>query len=118
VTYTITAGNTGARRLSAVVLTIPTWAALRNCTPAVTAGTVAGPVQVHSSMVCYAQYTFDQDTFEAGALEFVASAQPFELQQAVTSLASTVTPQYRTGWVFYQGACAMPSARKSVRCSS
>lgn len=104
VTYTIRAGNTGARRLSAVVLTIPPWAALQNCTP-----DVAGPIPVHGSMVCYASYTFNQDTFEAGSLDFVASAKPAELQQAVESSPATVTPSYTTQWTFYQGACVMPS---------
>jgi hypothetical protein len=117
VTYTITAGNTGARRLSNVVLTIPTWATLQNCTPAVTAETVAGPIQVHSSMVCYAEYKFDQDTYEAGALAFVASAKPTEMPQAVTSSPATVNPVYMTQWAFYQGACDMPpAARKYAWC--
>lgn len=107
VNYTITAGNTGARRLSNVTLDIPTWATLRNCTPA-----LAGPIPVHSSMVCYAEYTFDQDTYEAGALDFVASAKPTEMPQVVTSAPATVTPSYNPALTFYQGACTLPTARE------
>lgn len=108
VTYTITAGNTGARRLSNLTLDIPPWAALQNCTP-----TLAGPIAVHSSMVCYAEYTFDQDMYEAGALDFVATAKPVEMQQAVTSAPATVTPSYNPALALYQGACSLPTARES-----
>jgi hypothetical protein len=66
-------------------------------------------------MVCYAEYKFDQDTYEAGPLAFVASAKPTEMPQAVTSSPATVNPVYTTQWAFYQGACVEPTAaRKSV----
>lgn len=110
-TYTIRAGNTGARRLNLVDVTIPVWATMLNCTPALN-----GTLPVHSSMECYANYTFDQDTYEAGPLDFVASAKPAEMQ-AVFSSPATVNPTYTTQWAFYQGACVMPTAaRKSVWC--
>lgn len=106
-TYTITARNTGAVRLHNVALTLPTWAVTDSCTL-----NGAATIATHSFVECTAHYTFDQDTYENGPLDFVASAAVSELPSGVTSAPATITPSYSAVLMYNPGTCTMPTARK------
>jgi hypothetical protein len=107
VTFSITASNTGAVRLKNLTVGLPPWAHLRNCTPA-----LPGTIPVYGSMVCFADYTFDQDFYEAGPLSFSAWAKPNELPAAVQSQPTVVTPTYTPSLVYHQGSCTLPAAAR------
>lgn len=109
VSFTITASNTGPVRLKNITLDIPTWATLSNCTPA-----LAGPIEVHGSMVCYATYTFTQARYEQGQLDFNVSAVATQLHTVVKSGVATVSTTYTQQLQYYPGDCTLPESRKSM----
>jgi hypothetical protein len=95
-----------------VTVDVPSWAQLKNCTPA-----LHGTIPVHGSMVCFAEYTFDQDFYEAGPMSFRAWAKPNELPAPVQSQPATVTPTYTPQLAYHQGNCTLPSAARTY-CSA
>lgn len=118
VTYTLTASNTGAVRLKNLVMTIPTWATLVNCTPSTPTWPGPWTLEVHKALVCYAHYTFTQDFYEAGKLSFVATGKPTELPAAVESAAADVTPTYSASMTYHEGPCVLPLSAREFQLAS
>jgi hypothetical protein len=109
VTFEVTLANTGSVRLTNVALTLPAWTTKVNCSVAGTTWTI----QPHSTVVCYAQHSFTQDTFEAGDKSFVASATAAEIGSGAVPVASpavTVTTVHQHNLVVTPGACTMPAS--------
>jgi hypothetical protein len=118
VTYILTASNTGAVRLKNLVMTIPAWASLVNCTPSTAAWPGPWALEVHKNLVCYAHYTFTQDFYEVGLLSFVATGKPNELPAAVESAAADVTPTYSASLTYHEGPCVLPDAARECHVTS
>lgn len=106
--YTITAGNTGAVRLKNLTLQVPSWANVTDCTPSLPGPWIIAP---YKTLVCHAQYTFSQDFYEAGPLSFVSSAKPAELAAAVQSAPAVIAPTYTASLTAHKGSCTFPTAR-------
>jgi hypothetical protein len=89
-----------------LTLAIPSWATMLNCTPSTPA---LGPwiIAPYKQLVCFAEYSFSQDFYEAGLLSFTAEAKPNELA-LVTSAPATVQPTYSATMAFHEGACTLP----------
>lgn len=109
VTFTVTATNTGAVRLKNMVLQLPGWAVLANCTSSLPA-----VVDPHKSLTCHASYTFSQDVYEAGPLSFVAAVKPDELNTSVVSSAAVVQPVYTASLDYHQGPCSLPLSSRAL----
>lgn len=97
-------------RLKNTVLTVPPWATITTCTPALPA-----TIETYSALQCTATYTFDQDFLEAGPLSFVAAAKPAELPVAVESAAAVVVPSYTASLDYVLGACTLPLSSRECR---
>lgn len=113
--YNVRVSNTGAVRLKSLALNLPAWANVTSCTNNAQTATTAGPwtVDPHKALVCLAEYVFDQGTYEAGPLGFVASATSTELPLGVSSAPARTTPTYTPALELYKGGCTFPaSARK------
>lgn len=110
-TYTITVTNIGAVRLKNIALTVPIDAVVTACTPA---GPGPWTVEPYKTLVCTAEYLFDQILYEAGSFDFQATAISTELPSpGVTSAAARITPTYSPGLQVNKGTCVLPTiARK------
>lgn len=113
-TYTITVTNIGAVRLKSLALAVPTDTVVTACTPATHAWPGPWTVEPYKTLVCTAEYLFNQTKYEAGAFDFQATATSTELPSpGVTSAAARITPTYSPGLQVTKGTCVLPTtARK------
>lgn len=90
---------------------------MTSCTNNAQTATTTGPwtVDPHKALVCLAEYVFDQDTYEAGPLDFVASATSTELPLGVSSAPARITPTYTPALTLYKGACTFPASARKFR---
>lgn len=111
--YTVTLLNVGSVRLRSTTMTWPDWVTPSTCTPALAAGADAWTVDPFRTIVCRAQYTFDQDNYEAGDKSLTANAAAAELNAVVTSDAAVVVPTYSHNLVvaMAESTCIIPEAR-------
>jgi hypothetical protein len=114
VDYTATLLNIGSVRLHTTTLTWPNWVTPTTCTPALAGGATAWTIDPFRTVVCHAQYTFDQDNYEAGDKALTATAAATELGAAVTSDPAVVAPTYSHNLVvaMTESACTIPEARE------
>lgn len=114
VDYTATLLNVGSVRLHSTNITWPDWVNPGTCTPPLAAGATAWTVDPFRTVVCHAQYTFDQDNYEEGQKALTATAAAAELAAAVTSDQALVNPTYSHNLVVDMtvSACTIPQARK------
>jgi hypothetical protein len=114
VDYTTTLLNVGSVRLHSTSITWPAWVTPTTCSPALANGATDWTVDPFRTVVCHAQYTFDQDNYEEGDKALTATAAATELAAAVTSDPAVVTPTYSHNLVvsMSEAACFLPQARE------